>query len=126
MLRQATISDVLLIYALIVSEKGKVLQRSIDDITENIKNFIVFQSDKKTISGCVAFENYCDKVAEIRSLVVAPFFRKEGVGTALVKLALRRAKKGQEVFVVTSDRKLFNDIGFKQQLEEKYILFQKK
>jgi predicted N-acetyltransferase YhbS len=57
---------------------------------------------------------------------VAPFFRKQGVGTALVKQALKRAKKGQEVFVVTSDREFFNNIGFGQQLNEKYILFKQK
>jgi amino-acid N-acetyltransferase len=125
-IRQATIQDAVLIYTLLQTENSKVVYRSLDDILDNIKNFIVYQTGDDTISGCVAFENYSPKIAEIRSLVVAPFFRKQGVGTALVKQALKRAKKGQEVFVVTSDREFFNNIGFGQQLNEKYILFKQK
>ena len=126
MLRNATLQDAVLIYTLLQTEKGKVVFRSLEDILENIKNFIVYQTGDNMLSGCVAFENYSPKIAEIRSLVVAPLFRKKGVGTALVKQALKRAKKGQEVFVVTSDREFFNNIGFQQQLKEKYILFQQK
>ena len=125
-IRQATIQDAVLIYTLLQTENSKVVYRSLDDILDNIKNFIVYQTGDDTISGCIAFENYSSKIAEIRSLVVAPFFRKQGVGTALVKQALKRAKKGQEVFVVTSDREFFNNIGFGQQLNEKYILFKQK
>jgi amino-acid N-acetyltransferase len=126
MLRQATIQDAILIYTLLQTENSKVVFRSLDDILDNIKNFIVYQTSDDTISGCIAFENYSSKIAEIRSLVVAPFFRKQGVGTALVKQALKKAKRGQEVFVVTSDREFFNNIGFGQQLNEKYILFKQK
>jgi amino-acid N-acetyltransferase len=126
MLRQATIQDAILIYTLLQTENSKVVFRSLDDILDNIKNFIVYQTSDDTISGCIAFENYSSKIAEIRSLVVAPFFRKQGVGTALVKQALKKAKRGQEVFVVTSAREFFNNIGFGQQLNEKYILFKQK
>ena len=125
-IRQATIQDAVLIYTLLQTENSKVVYRSLDDILDNIKNFIVYQTGDDTISGCIAFENYSSKIAEIRSLVVAPFFRKQGVGTALVKQALKRAKRGQEVFVVTSNREFFNNIGFGQQLNEKYILFKQK
>lgn len=126
MIRQAKTKDASSIHKLLSLEKGKVLQRNIKEIKKHIKHFIVYETGENTISGCVSFENYSPKIAEIRSLVVAPFFRKDGVGSELVKAAYKKARRGQEVFIVTSEPEFFGKLGFKPELNEKYILFKTK
>lgn len=126
MIQQAKTRDAAAIHKLLSLEKGKVLQRNIKEIKQHIKHFLVYETGEDIISGCVSFENYSPKIAEIRSLVVAPFFRKKKVGSELVKAAYKKARYNQEVFVVTSEPEFFSKLGFKPELKEKYILFKTK
>ncbi len=122
MIRKATLKDIATIYPMLLSEHQTVKVRSINDLRKNIKNFLVYEKEKKVI-GCIAFENYSSRIAEIRSLVVRPSERNNQVATKLLKQALKRVKKGQQVFVVTSIPKFFLKKNFVFEREERYALF---
>jgi len=66
------------------------------------------------IVGFCALEIYSPKLAEIRSLAVAPEMQGTGVGRRLVDACVRRARDRQilEVMAISSSEKFFRSCGF--------------
>lgn len=124
-IQPATHSDIQSIHALISSEPTYLQYRSLADITECIDNFVVVPY-QGTVIACAAFENYARKIAEIRSIVILPQYRRYGLGEQLVRYLMQRAQPGQEVFVVTSKVAFFKKLGFSSILNEKQVLFYQK
>ena len=120
----ATDSHITPIYRLIQSEKKFLLHRSKKDIAKHLDNFIVAY-DGSAIIGCGSFENYSPEIAEIRSLVVHPKYRDKQIGKKLIRSLVKRKKKGQKVFLVTSKVTYFEKLGFHNCLNEKYVLFKR-
>lgn len=118
----ATKRDISQILELINNESKYLLKRTEQEIESLLDNFVVIK-DKEIVVACAVFEEYAPKIAEIRSLVVAPEYRKHGYGQLLIEHLLKRAKPGQEVFVVTSKVHFFKKLGFDSCLNEKQILF---
>ena len=76
--------------------------------------------------GFAALEIYSRKLAEVRSLAVAPEFQGKGVGRALVEQCVDRARKRDilEVMAITSSEVFFRSCGFDFTLPgEKKALF---
>ncbi|MEI6732235.1 MAG: GNAT family N-acetyltransferase [archaeon] len=115
-------SDAKEISKLLKKDKIHLLPRTEKEIAKNIKNFLVIRSEGKIVA-CASFENYARKIAEIRSLMVLPEYRGNGYSKLLIKSLLERAKKGQEVFVVTSKADYFKKLGFATVMGEKQFLF---
>ncbi|MCL4360049.1 GNAT family N-acetyltransferase [Patescibacteria group bacterium] len=122
--RPATLSDVPVILRLIRSEKTYLLYRPKKEIIAHIGNFLVADAAGDTV-GCASFENYSPEIAEIRSLVVLPAFRGQGIARRLVRLLMRRKLRHQKVFVVTSKVDYFTRLGFHNVLKEKYVMFKR-
>ena len=103
---------------------GKILKRTRKEIRKVLNSFVVAEIDG-TVVGCGALEIYNKKLAEIRSLVVDPNFRRQGIASALIDRFLHIAKKKEiyEVLAITDRSKVFSPHGFSQQLQGQKALF---
>lgn len=126
MIRKANIKDLKFIKKLIDSaaKEGKILKRSKEELESIIGCFFVYEEGRK-ILGCVSLEIYSEKLAEIRSLVVNSKYQGRGIGSALVKECIKKAKKLKiyEILSVTHKDKMFESLGFSKQLKDQWPLF---
>lgn len=83
--RKAILPDVDAIYELIndYSQSGTLLPRSIPELCENIRDFVVVE-DETGIVGCGALHLYGAHLAEIRSIVVRRTEQGRGGGRVLI------------------------------------------
>ena len=92
--REAVLPDAEQIHALIsaYSGDGTLLPRSLAEICENVRDFVVLEDDGRII-GCGALHLYGVHLAEIRSITVDPSSQSRGGGRRLVKALLAQAEK---------------------------------
>lgn len=115
MIRQATIKDVTTIQNTLeyYANRGLLLPRSLNDLYDNLRDFIIFQKEEK-ILGVSALHVCWEDLGEIRSLAVLPPHTKQGIGRQLVndceeealKLGLKR------VFTLTYQESFFAGLGY--------------
>jgi amino-acid N-acetyltransferase len=91
-----------------------VLPRSLKNIYENIRDFIVYTEGKKVL-GCVCLHIFWDDLGEIRSLAVVPERKEQGIGKKLVKACEKEAKAIglPTLFTLTKVPKFFKKLGYK-------------
>ncbi|NJR72021.1 MAG: GNAT family N-acetyltransferase [Gammaproteobacteria bacterium] len=85
-LRDATAADVDGIMALIdpLAERGVLVARSRESIEQELDRFIVLAHDEEVI-GCAAMNPYAsEKLVELASLAVNPFYRDGGRGERIL------------------------------------------
>ncbi len=116
MIRKITTKEVKRIHKLInhFAERGNMLPRSLNDIYNNLRDFFVFEQDKKII-GCAALNVVWNDLAEIRSLAVKEGYQKKSVGQQLVVACFGEAKNlgVNKIFVLTYQPKYFKRFGFR-------------
>ncbi len=100
-------------------EDGTILMRSSDEISTNIRSYMLAFDDDKLI-GFTALHIHTNTLAEIRSLIVKKDFQAKGVGKELVSLALKEGKVLglKEVLVLTYKQAFFEKLGFVEILKE--------
>ena len=106
-------------------ERKVLLPRTIDELALLLPNYFV-ADDAGQIIGCAALEIYSAKLAELRSLVVAPGYQGQGVGKQLVEACVSKAREENvlEVMAITSSEEFFRTCGFDFTLPgEKKALF---
>lgn len=118
MIRKAKISDVKQIHTLINSwaKEGKLLDRPLNYLYENIRDFWVYEDNRK-IAGCCALHSIgWDNLGEVKSLVVAGKYQKRGMGRALVDKCIEEASSLgiKQVFALTFVPDFFKKLGFKK------------
>jgi amino-acid N-acetyltransferase len=115
MIRRANIRDVRTIQALInrYAASGQMLPRTLNDLYESLRDFIVFEEQGLLIGACALHVSW-EGIAEIRSLAVLPDRMKRGIGSALVHHCLTDAAELQveSVFVLTYEDRFFRKLGF--------------
>ena len=118
MIRKATLTDSRQVHQLINfwAKKGKVLERSLGDIYENIRDFWVCIERKKIIGCCALHVVGWQGLGEIKSLVVAKGSQRGGTGARLVKKCLEEAKTLgiMDVFALTFIPVFFKRLGFER------------
>ena len=79
--RKAILPDAQQIHELIAgySGDGTLLPRTLPEICENVRDFVVLEDDGRII-GCGALHLYGTHLAEIRSITVAPWAQGKGGG----------------------------------------------
>ena len=84
--RKAILPDAKQIHDLIASYSGDgtLLPRTLAEICENVRDFVVLEEDGRII-GCGALHLYGTHLAEIRSITVAPRAQGKGGGSRLMK-----------------------------------------
>ena len=99
----------------VYAKEGKMLERSILEIYENIRDFFVYKKKGKIV-GVAALTICWEDLAEIRSLAVVKSESKKGVGKRLVRKCINEAKKLgiKKVFVLTYIPEYFSKFGFKK------------
>ena len=113
--RPAVISDAKKIQSLInrYADKGQMLHRSLNEIYETIRHFIIYEEDGEVVGVCglqVAWED----LAEIRALAVDESKSGRGIGRKLVNLAIDEARRlgVPKVFTLTYVPSFFAKMGF--------------
>lgn len=84
--RPATFSDVENLHKLLndYAREGLMLPRSRNAIYENLRDYIIAVEGSRLL-GCGALHFVWDRLAEIRSLAVAPNLKRTGIGRELVR-----------------------------------------
>jgi amino-acid N-acetyltransferase len=119
--REALLRDAEQIHALIASYSGDgtLLPRSLPEICENIRDFVVVEEEGRII-GCGALHLYGPHLAELRSIAVYPDTKGRGAGRALIQELLLQAER-QEVTCVclfTRIPEFFGRLGFTAAVRE--------
>ena len=113
--RKAFLPDAQQIHDLIAgySGDGTLLPRSLAEICENVRDFVVLEDDGRII-GCGALHLYGTHLAEIRSITVAPWAQGKGGGRRLVKALMAEAKKHCVTCICLFTRRpeFFGRLGF--------------
>ena len=117
-LRKAVISDAQHIQKLInaYAAKNLMLARSLNEIYDSIRDFWVYEENKKIIACCALHVVGWESLSEVKSLAVAAARQKRGIGRTLVATCLKEAKdlKVKDVFVLTYVPRFFKKLGFKR------------
>ncbi|MFA5068816.1 MAG: N-acetyltransferase [Candidatus Omnitrophota bacterium] len=115
-IRKAYIKDVPALQGLIgcFAKRDLMLQRSLIELYENIRDYFVAVNGGH-ILGCCALHVCWENLAEIKALAVDEGRHKKGIGTRLVRQALKEAQSLdiKKVFCLTYVPKFFGKLGFK-------------
>jgi amino-acid N-acetyltransferase len=113
--RNAILPDVERIHAIITpyAEKGTLLPRTIPELCENVRDFVVAENDGMIV-GCGALHLYGPHLAEIRSIAVVPEAKGLGAGRTLVEALLAEAERHHATCVCLFTRipEFFGHMGF--------------
>ena len=125
--RVAVLPDVEQIHRIIQSYvtpgavKTTLLPRTIPELCENVRDFVVAEQDGQII-GCGALHLYGMHLAEIRSIAVAPQCKGRGIGRSLVSALMEEARRQSVtcVCLFTTTPQFFARLGF--QVAEREML----
>ncbi|WP_292661319.1 N-acetyltransferase [Nitratifractor sp.] len=100
-------------------EEGVILRRSDDEVATNIRSYHLARVDGR-LAGYGALHIHSPRMAEIRSLIVAPEYRGKHLGEGLVASALEEARQlaVEEVLVLTYLPEFFRKLGFEEIAKE--------
>ncbi len=116
LLRHAAVEDAQQIQDLILyyARKDMILPRSLNEIYENVRDFVVIEK-KGRIIACGALHVCWEDLSEVKSLAVAPRSKRKGYGGRIVKYLLKEsAELGvKKVFTLTYQVDFFKAMGFR-------------
>jgi amino-acid N-acetyltransferase len=119
--RDALLPDAERIHELITSYSpdGTLLPRTLAEICENVRDFIVLE-EAGFVIGCGALHLYGPHLAEIRSITVDRPFQKRGGGELLVQSLMSEARKHQVscICLFTRSPQFFAKLGFDETQRE--------
>ena len=94
-IRKALLPDASNIYELVnsLSSDGTLLRRVFAEICENVRDFTIAESDAGAFLGCGALHLYGPHLAEVRSIVVKPEAKGQGVGGKLLAALLEESEQ---------------------------------
>jgi amino-acid N-acetyltransferase len=120
--RNATLPDAFAIEQLISVHvaDGTLLPRSLAEICENIRDFIVVENEGEIV-GCGALHLYGMHLAEIRSITVTNQSKGKGAGQVLINALLKEAQRESVTCVCLFTRipGFFARMGFHEVEKEK-------
>jgi amino-acid N-acetyltransferase len=115
--RKPKLTEVGQIQALLdaAAEAGQVLPRALTELYTNVRDFFVYV-DERGLGGCGALHIDLVDLAEVRSLVVRPDLRGEGVGSRLVEALVAEARSLDiaRIYAFTREPAFFARIGFRE------------
>ncbi len=122
-IRTARLSDAVAIEEISsrYATQGYMLKRAPENIIENIRNFFVAERNGSVIGSC-AISFFTLHLAEIRTLAVVDSFKRQGVGSMLVRKAeeVLYEEGVKTAFVLTLSPDFFNSLGYHQVEKEMF------
>jgi amino-acid N-acetyltransferase len=116
--RPARVSDVPAIQELIrtFADRKLMIRRSLGELYESIREFIVVTDDAKRVIGCAALHVFWQDLAELKSLAVAEHAHGQGIGRKLVEDCWEAAGalEIETVFTLTYMAEFFEKCGFRR------------
>ena len=116
MIRKARISDVPDMQKLInfFADRGELLPRSLNQLYEDIRDFMVLEEDGRILGTCALHVNWGD-LAEVKALTVDPSLQGRGMGRKLVETCLHEAVELgiSRIFCLTYKPEFFQKLGFR-------------
>ncbi len=113
--RKATVQDIDTLYDIIqgYAEKGIMLPRTKETLSEQIDTFVIAEIDGRLV-GCGSLTRLGHDLVEIRSLGVSDGYKGQGIGKALVNSLLHEAKQQgiPKVMALTYEVAFFERNGF--------------
>jgi amino-acid N-acetyltransferase len=117
-IRPARVGDVPAIYDLIriFAERRLMIRRSMGELYESIREFLVAMDDEGQVVGCVALHVFWEDLAELRCLAVAKHLQAQGLGLRLVDACWEQARELEiaSVFALTHAVGFFERCGYHQ------------
>lgn len=117
-IRPARVGDVPAIYELIrkFADRKVMIRRSMGELYESIREFLVAIEDDGRVVGCVALHVFWEDLAELKCLAVAEDAQGGGVGRKLVDACWEQARvlEINSVFALTYAVGFFERCGYDQ------------
>src|SRR5690242_12871787 len=117
-IRPARVGDVPAIYELIrlFADRKLMIRRSMGEVYESIREFLVALDDAGRVVGCVALHVFWEDLAELRCLAVAEHLQGQGLGRRLVEACWEAARELEipSVFALTYSVAFFERCGYRQ------------
>jgi amino-acid N-acetyltransferase len=117
-IRPARVGDVPAIYELIrtFADRKLMIRRSMGELYESIREFLVAVDDQNQIVGCAALHVFWDDLAELKCLAVAEGTQGQGIGRRLVDACWNAARELEisSVFTLTYATSFFERCGYHQ------------
>ena len=115
-LQRAKISDVPEIHKLInrFAAMGEVLPRSLSELYENVRDYVVVKDSEDQLAGCAALHVVWEDLAEIKAVAVAEEWQSKGLGAYLVTSRIEEAKEMgiATAFLLTHKPTFYEKLGF--------------
>lgn len=116
-IRKATIEDIKSIHSMLHrhSHEGDLIPRPLSKLYDHVRDFTVAVDEAGgRVIGCCALQFCWEDLGEIRSLVVEPPYRNQGVATALVESCVGEARSFgmTQLFSLTFKADFFGKFGF--------------
>ena len=113
---KATLLDIPAMQAMVKGEvkDGIILERNEDEVATNIRSYVLAKESDELV-GYAALHIHSERLAEIRSLIVADGHRGKNIGKKIVQFSLDEAKKlhvSEEVLVLTYLPDFFQKMNF--------------
>ena len=117
-IRHARVGDVPAICDLIrtFADRKLMIRRSLGELYESIREFLVATDDDGTILGCAALHVFWDDLAELKCLAVSEDAQGRGVGRVLVEACWDAARELEirSVFTLTYVSEFFEKCGYRR------------
>jgi amino-acid N-acetyltransferase len=117
-IRPARVGDVPAIYELIrtFAERKLMIRRSLGELYESIREFLVAVDEENRIVGCAALHVFWEDLAELKCLAVTESMHGRGIGRKLVEAAWENAVELEigSVFTLTYSVEFFERCGYRQ------------
>lgn len=115
-IRPARVGDVPAIHELIrtFADRKLMIRRSLGELYESIREFIVATDDEGQVVGCVALHVFWEDLAELKCLAVSETVQGQGVGRRLVDACWEAARELElaSVFALTYVADFFERCGY--------------
>jgi amino-acid N-acetyltransferase len=115
-IRPARVGDVPAIHELIrtFADRKLMIRRSLGELYESIREFLVAVDDQGTVIGCAALHVFWEDLAELKCLAVSESVHGQGVGRMLVNACWDAAAELQinTVFTLTYVAGFFEKQGY--------------
>ena len=117
-IRPARVGDVPAICELIrtFADRRLMIRRSLGELYESIREFIVATDDEGKVVGCAALHVFWEDLAELKCLAVSERIQGLGVGRRLVEACWKSARELElkTVFTLTYVANFFEKCGYRQ------------